>query len=67
MHDLFNGLTTVVQYCRKEIGAGWVTMAAFDSKIIAETYVKDCSSDNSPWDYRTVEIISNDVAEAETD
>lgn len=63
MYNLFKGLTTVVQYKRKNDAGNWVTMAAFDIKGVAETYAKDCSSDNSPWDYRAVEIISNDVAE----
>lgn len=59
-NDLFYNLTTVVQYSRKDIG-DWLTMAAFDSKSIAEKYAKNCSSDNCPWDYRTVEI--NGIAE----
>jgi len=56
MNNLFDGLTTVVQYRREDEGVVWTTMAAFDNSIVAENYAKacakKCTSDNSPWDYR---------------
>ena len=49
VNELFNGLTAMVQYRRKDSGHGWKTLAAFDSQGQAEIYVNRCSSKTRPW------------------
>ena len=55
MSDLFSGLVAVVQYRRKDNGT-WTTMAAYDSKRIADQYAEECSGTTRPWEYRVVEV-----------
>lgn len=61
--DLFDGLTHVVQYRRKD-GGGWNTMSAYDSERIADNYAKDCSIDGegNPWEYRVVPV-NNEIGD----
>lgn len=51
-------LVAVVQYRRKEQVEydPWHTMAAFDSKHVAERYSDDCSKVESPWEYRAIDL-----------
>lgn len=56
-NEIFNGLKAVVQYRRKDEGIQWRTMAAFDSRTMADKYVADCSRDGDrPWEYRAVDV-----------
>ncbi len=57
--EFFDGLTAVVQYRGKD-GISphkWRTMAAFDSKSMADDYARNCANaGNRPWEYRSVEV-----------
>ena len=56
LDDLLDGLKAVVQYRRVSPPQRWITMAAFDSEDVAEMYAKECSSDNSPWEYQVIPL-----------
>ena len=59
----FAGLCHIIEYRRKDLGHGWIPMAAFDVIGVAERYFKKCSSDDSgdwPWEYRLIELAHPD-------
>lgn len=57
---MFEGLVAVVRYRRKDDGIRWHTMAAFDSKSIADKYAAECSSDDRPWEYDAINVPSEE-------
>lgn len=52
---LLEGLNFVVQYRRKDSGAAWTSMAAFDREGPANRYAAKCK-ENEPWEYRVIAI-----------
>ena len=57
MKDLYDGLTHVIQYRRKdqtETFDPWHTMAAFDGELSAAAYFKKQKSET--WEYRCLEL-----------
>jgi len=59
--SIFDGLVAVVQYRRKD-GDEWKTMAAYDSREIADKYAEDCSGPTIPWEYRVLDVPSKGVS-----
>lgn len=57
--SVFDDLVAVVQYARKD-ASDWNNMAAFDSKHMAEKYAESCKNDMSPWEYRVVDVETDD-------
>lgn len=56
--DQFEGLTAIVQYSRKDgpTAGLWFTMAAFDVEDIADKYARDCTKNNTNYNYRWVKV-----------
>lgn len=51
----FYGLNYLIQYRRKD-ECVWHNMAAFDGELAAERYFTKQGGDDSPWEYRMVEV-----------
>lgn len=56
MDDLFDGLVAIVQYRRKRGGDCWHSMAAYDSRSMADQYCADCSKGEPPWEYQVIDV-----------
>lgn len=59
-------LPHVVQYRRRADGIKWIDMAAFDVKGPAEWYLGLQGGENSPWEYRLVDLSETPVVPSHT-
>ena len=58
--EQYGNLEAMVRYRRKEGTGGPWNMAAFDVRSAAESYAKDCSGPDRPWEYWVEDIKRDD-------